>query len=108
MIFKFYIPIKLYRMTLYIKYTTDILNRKYNYKIEFSKISKDDISGIISLARKLKCPIIAQTGPSRRYPRGGKWYLKGKGKNYYELKNDIENAYENKEYPTRKLFLIKI
>jgi len=94
--------------TRYITYTTDIRNRKDNYIIEYSEIDKDDIEGIIQLARKLKCPIITQTGPSRRYPRGGKWYLKGKGFNYYDLKNDIEKAYENNERPTRKIILIKI
>ena len=92
----------------YISYTTDILRRKDNYIIEFSKINKYNISGIIEHARKLKCPIIAQTGPSKRYPNGRKWYLKGKGLNYYELKNDIEKAYENNEHSTVKLFLIKI
>ena len=95
-------------MATYISYTTDILRRKDNYIIEFSEIDKYNISGIIQHARKLQCPIIAQTGPSKRYPNGGKWYLKGKGLNYYELKNDIENAYENNKYPTVKLILIKI
>lgn len=95
-------------MLRYISYTTDILRRKDNYIIEFSEIDKDDISGIIQRARKLKCPIIAQTGPSKRYPNGGKWYLKGKGLNYYELKNEIENSYANNKYPHGKLFLIKI
>lgn len=95
-------------MSTYISYTTDILRRKDNYIIEFSQIDKNDILGIIQHARKLKCPIIAQTGPSKRYPNGGKWYLKGKDLNYYDLKNDIENAYENNEYPTIKLFLIKL
>ena len=80
-----------------------------NYKIEFSEIDKEDISGIIQRARKLKCPIIVQTGQSKYKPNCiGKWYIKGKGLNYYELKNYIEKAYENNEYPTRKLFLIKI
>ena len=96
-------------MSKYISYTTDILKRKDNYIIEFSEIDKDNISGIIQYAREKKCPVIAQTGPSKYKPNCiGKWYLKGKGLNYYELKNDIENAYENNKYPTVKLFLIKI
>ena len=92
----------------YITYTTDILRRKDNYIIEFSEIDKYDITAVIQKAKELKCPLISRTGPSRRYPKGGKWYFKGKGLNYYELKNDIEKAYENNEYPSVTLYLVKI
>jgi hypothetical protein len=92
----------------YILYKTDILRRIDDYKIEFSEIGKDDISGIIKKAKEKKCPIISQTGPSSRYPTGGKWYLKGKGMNYNKLKNDIDIAYENNKFPTVKLYLIKL
>ena len=92
----------------YILYKTDILRRRDDHTIEFSEIGKDDISGIIKKAKEKKCPIISQTGPSSRYPTGGKWYLKGKGMNYNKLKNDIDIAYENNEFPTVKLYLIKL
>ena len=37
---------------VYTEYKTDILIRKDNYKIEFSEIGRDDIEGIMKIAKK--------------------------------------------------------
>jgi hypothetical protein len=92
----------------FISYKTDILRRKDNYIIEFSEIDREDINGIMKKAKELNCPIITKTGKSRRYPNGGKWYLKGKGMDYYELKDNIDKAQKNNEYPSVNLYLLKL
>ena len=92
----------------YIKYTTDILRRKDNYVIEFTEIDENDIIGIITRSRYLGCPIISRTYPSRRYPQGGKWYLKGRGIEYSVLKKQLENAYDNGTYPTVDTYIITL
>ena len=92
----------------FISYKTDILRRRDNYTIEFSEIDREDIDGIIKKAKELNCPIITRSGKSRRYPNGGKWYLKGKGMDYYELMDNIEKAHANNEYPSVNLYLLKL
>jgi hypothetical protein len=96
------------RSPSFISYQTDILKGRDNYKIEFSEIGREDINGIIKKAKELNCPIIVRTGKSRRYPNGGKWYLKGKGMDYYELKDNIDKAQKNNEYPSVNLYLLKL
>lgn len=91
---------------VYTEYKTDILRRKDNKKIEFSEIGRDDIEGIVKRAVELKCPVIVQTGPSNRYP--GKWYLKGRGMDYNELKRDIEKSQEENKHNRTKLYLLKL
>jgi len=92
----------------YIKYTTDILSRKDNKKIEFTEISENNINDILKLAKNLKCPIVTRTYPCPRYPNGGKWYLKGHGYHYGYLKELIEIAYDENKSPTVDLYLIKL